>query len=274
HKAAFEKAGILHRDLSFHNTVLIGDGDDERGILIDWDLSRSLTSVDTGDARVRGRTGTWQFISHALLQHPTKKHSIEDDLESSFWTLLWTLLHYVPSNLQTIELVHVMGRVFDECSWNFPCGYYEGGTAKQLVFTNGFKGTTDYYLSFPHAPPLDQLIQSLADLFEPWVYYSAQLLRNEEKALAKARNNATGPSTTLSNVLKSDHVIKLFDDALASPGWPARDVVENLIGKIPRHAPHSNSKPKRSSDFEGVSTAKIQRRSGTADAGSSLRLQT
>ncbi|KZT18273.1 hypothetical protein NEOLEDRAFT_192702 [Neolentinus lepideus HHB14362 ss-1] len=166
-----------------------------------------------------------------------------------------------------------MDRVFDECFWNSRFGYYKGGTAKQLVFTNGFGGTTDYYLSFPHAPPLDQLIQSLADLFEPWIHYSAQLLRNEEKALAKARSNATGPSTTLSNVLKSDDVIKLFDDALASPGWPARDVVQELIGKIPRHAPHSNSKLKRSSDFEGDSAAKTQRRSRTADAGSSLRLQ-
>ncbi|KZT19627.1 hypothetical protein NEOLEDRAFT_1039253, partial [Neolentinus lepideus HHB14362 ss-1] len=97
HKEAYEKADILHRDLSYHNIVLIGDGDDERGILIDRDLPRSLTSLDTDDARVRGRTGTWQFISHALLQDPTKKHTIQDDLESSFWTVLWTLLHYIPS---------------------------------------------------------------------------------------------------------------------------------------------------------------------------------
>ncbi|KZT18272.1 hypothetical protein NEOLEDRAFT_1033452, partial [Neolentinus lepideus HHB14362 ss-1] len=97
HKEAYEKAGILHRDLSFHNIVLIGDENNERGILIDWDLSRSLKSLDEENARVRGRTGTWQFISHALLQHPTKKHAIEDDLESSFWILLWALLHYVPS---------------------------------------------------------------------------------------------------------------------------------------------------------------------------------
>ncbi|KZT19636.1 hypothetical protein NEOLEDRAFT_1040092, partial [Neolentinus lepideus HHB14362 ss-1] len=98
HKEAYEKVDILHRDLSYHNIVLIGDGDDERGILIDRDLSRSLTSLDTEDARVRGRTGTWQFISRALLQDPTKKHTIEDDLESSFWILPWTFLHYVPSS--------------------------------------------------------------------------------------------------------------------------------------------------------------------------------
>jgi len=139
--------------------------------------------------------------------------------------------------------------------------------------TPGFKGTTKFHLSFPHAPLLDQLIQSLADLFEPWVHYSAQLLRNEEKALAKAHSNVTGPSTTPSNVPKSDDVIKLFDDALASPGWPARDVVSDRIPQKPRHTAHSNSKLKRSSDFEDDSTAKSQRRSGAADAGSSLRLQ-
>ncbi|KZT19651.1 hypothetical protein NEOLEDRAFT_1141783 [Neolentinus lepideus HHB14362 ss-1] len=273
HKEAYEKVDILHRDLSFYNIVLIGDGDDEHGILIDWDLSRSLPSLDTEDARVRGRTGTWQFISHALLQHPTKKHAIEDDLESSFWILLWALLHYVPSNLQTIELVDVMDRVFDECFWNSRFGYYKGGTAKQLVFTNGFGGTTDYYLSFSHAPPLDQLIASLRALFKHWVHYSSELQSSEDYQGPGDYPNFTRPSITPSNVPKSDDVIKLFDDALASPGWPARDVVQELIGKIPRHAPHSNSKLKRSSDFEGDSTAKSQRRSAAAEAGSSLRRQ-
>ncbi|KZT18288.1 hypothetical protein NEOLEDRAFT_1036770, partial [Neolentinus lepideus HHB14362 ss-1] len=113
HKEAYEKAGILHRDLSFNNIVLIGEENNERGILIDWDLSRSLVSLDTEKARVRGRTGTWQFISHALLRNPTKKHTIQDDLESSFWILLWACLHHVPSNLKTDELLDIMDRVFD-----------------------------------------------------------------------------------------------------------------------------------------------------------------
>ncbi|KZT19671.1 hypothetical protein NEOLEDRAFT_1141819 [Neolentinus lepideus HHB14362 ss-1] len=282
HKEAYEKVDILHRDLSFYNIVLIGDGDDERGILIDWDLSRSLTSLDTEDARVRGRTGTWQFISHALLQNPTKKHTIQDDLESSFWILLWTFLHYIPSTLQTSQLHHIMDRVFDECSWSSAFCYYEGGEKKESVFTKGLTGATRCSLSFPHAPPLDQLIASLRTLFKRWVNYSSDLQSNAENALPHNRpylglgdwQNVAELNPTSPNIPKSDDVIKLFDDALASPGWPTtRDIVEDLIPQKPRHEPHSNSKLKRSSDFEGNSTAKIQRRSAVAEAGSSLRRQ-
>ncbi|KZT19665.1 hypothetical protein NEOLEDRAFT_1141804 [Neolentinus lepideus HHB14362 ss-1] len=42
-------------------------------------------SVQSTESR---RTGTWQFISHKLLRDPNKCHTICDDLESSFWTLL------------------------------------------------------------------------------------------------------------------------------------------------------------------------------------------
>ncbi|KZT18281.1 hypothetical protein NEOLEDRAFT_1040845, partial [Neolentinus lepideus HHB14362 ss-1] len=113
HKEAYEKADILNRDFSFRNIVLIGDENNERGILIDWDLSRSLKSLDGENARVRGRTGTWQFISHALLKDPTKKHVFQDNFESSFWILLWTCIHYIPSNLPTEGLIHIMDLVFD-----------------------------------------------------------------------------------------------------------------------------------------------------------------
>ncbi|KZT18280.1 hypothetical protein NEOLEDRAFT_193257 [Neolentinus lepideus HHB14362 ss-1] len=176
-----------------------------------------------------------------------------------------------------------MDLVFDECCWNsFRC-YYQGGSKKGETIIGGLSGATGCYLSFSHAPPLNQLIRSLSDLFEPWVHYNHKSHKEREIAHSEAHKFAyDGPGDALNiseliaappNLPKSDDVIKLFDDALAPPGWPEKDVVEEIIGKIPRHAPHSNSKLKRSSDFEGVSTAKTQRRSGTADAGSSLRLQ-
>ncbi|KZT19619.1 hypothetical protein NEOLEDRAFT_1141736 [Neolentinus lepideus HHB14362 ss-1] len=277
HREAYEKTDILPRDLSFHNVVLMGDGDDERGMLIDWDLSRSLTSLDTEDARVRGRTGTWQFISHALLKNPTKKHLIQDDLESSFWILLWSFLHYVPSNLQTQELRQVMEEVFDECSWNSVSSYCRGGKTKEMVLTQYLEEAVGYSLTFPHAPPLDQLIESLSDLFASWVDYNVKLSKERKKALNNAPYEGPGSLQNITespNILKSDDVIKLFDDALVSPGWPAtRDVVADLIPQKPMHAAPSSSKLKRSSDFEGNSSAKSQRRSGAAEAGSSLRRQ-
>ncbi|EPQ54012.1 hypothetical protein GLOTRDRAFT_13850, partial [Gloeophyllum trabeum ATCC 11539] len=91
HKEAYEKADILHRDLSLGNIIMI---DDDHAILIDWDLSRPVKSLREENARVRDRTGTWQFISHALLQLTLKLHTRQDDLESSYWILLWTCLHH------------------------------------------------------------------------------------------------------------------------------------------------------------------------------------
>ncbi|KZT19626.1 hypothetical protein NEOLEDRAFT_937403 [Neolentinus lepideus HHB14362 ss-1] len=170
-----------------------------------------------------------------------------------------------------------MEEVFDECSWNSLFNHYQGGKTKELVITKGLTGVTRVALSFPHAPPLDQLIESLSDLFASSVDYNVKLSKQRKKALNKAPYEGPGSLQNITeppNILKSDNVIKLFDDALASPGWPAtRDVVADLIPQKPRYAAPSSSKLKRSSDFEGNSTAKSQRRSGAAEAGSSLRRQ-
>ncbi|KZT19629.1 hypothetical protein NEOLEDRAFT_1183196 [Neolentinus lepideus HHB14362 ss-1] len=179
-----------------------------------------------------------------MLKDPTKEHTIQDDLESSFWILLWTCLRYIPSNLRTEGFIHIM----------------------DLFSTNA--AGTPFAATTKHAPLLNQLIEYLGDLFEPWVYYNAKLQKIEEKASNKAHKcphggriswwDVTALNPIPANLPKSDDVIRLFDDVLASPGWPA--MWDMVIPKIPRHAPHSNSKLKRSSDFEGDSTAKILRR--------------
>jgi RIO-like serine/threonine protein kinase len=45
HKEAFEKARILHRDISVGNILITEDG---RGILIDWDLCKRVKSLVNG----------------------------------------------------------------------------------------------------------------------------------------------------------------------------------------------------------------------------------
>ncbi|KZT18287.1 hypothetical protein NEOLEDRAFT_1143602 [Neolentinus lepideus HHB14362 ss-1] len=46
-------------------------------------------------------------------------------------------------------------------------------------------GAMGYNLSFPHAPLLDQLVESLSDLFESWVDYNVKLSKQRKKALIK-----------------------------------------------------------------------------------------
>ena len=43
--------------------------------------------------------GTWQFMSANLVEDASAVHTFQDDLESSFWLLLWAALMYTHSSL-------------------------------------------------------------------------------------------------------------------------------------------------------------------------------
>ncbi|KAF8122089.1 hypothetical protein EV363DRAFT_1090547, partial [Boletus edulis] len=90
HGDAVEKSQVLHRDLSPGNVVVDGTG-----WLIDWDLAK----ITTQPARQTSRTGTWQFMSLALLSNQDLPHTVQDDLESAFYVLFWTALMYIPSEM-------------------------------------------------------------------------------------------------------------------------------------------------------------------------------
>ncbi|KAF8554515.1 hypothetical protein OG21DRAFT_1394048, partial [Imleria badia] len=90
HSHAFTSAKILHRDISAGNIILTDDGS---GLLIDWELAKLMNEAGS---RRPDRTGTWQFMSANLLQHPGKMHTLTDDLESFLHVLGWMMLRYVP----------------------------------------------------------------------------------------------------------------------------------------------------------------------------------
>ncbi|KAF9514248.1 hypothetical protein BS47DRAFT_1343410, partial [Hydnum rufescens UP504] len=100
HQDAFDKAKILHRDISVGNIVIKADG---KGMLIDWDLSLDISHPQSSARRLK-RTGTWQFISARLLISPSLPHELADDRESAFWVLLWVSLRYTNYNLSPDEL--------------------------------------------------------------------------------------------------------------------------------------------------------------------------
>ena len=95
HKETYEKAKILHRDISVGNILITSDG---HGLLIDWDLCNSTLILQ--GARQRERTvcsfykrqfachqpiaqGTWQFMAARLLMSPhALTHELADNLES------------------------------------------------------------------------------------------------------------------------------------------------------------------------------------------------
>jgi len=98
HEAA-HKAGVLHRDISAGNIMIVDEGNPniEHGMLIDWDHSKMVEPV-TG-ARQHARAGTWQFMAAELIQHPETPQTFIHDLESAFWVLIWVVVSYMPTNM-------------------------------------------------------------------------------------------------------------------------------------------------------------------------------
>ncbi|KAI0631765.1 hypothetical protein C8Q77DRAFT_158474 [Trametes polyzona] len=109
HEDAINKAQILHRDISGGNiliyprTTRLKSSPDKcrvrwRGLLADWELSKPMGG-DQGDrARQPERTGTWQYMSVAVLLDHSKVVEISDELESFFHVLLYYSLRYLRSN--------------------------------------------------------------------------------------------------------------------------------------------------------------------------------
>ncbi|KAI9436793.1 hypothetical protein F5148DRAFT_989669 [Russula earlei] len=87
HTDAYNKAKILHRDVSAGNILIAPD---RSGLLIDWDMSKRM---DVTQQRQPSHMGTWQFISTGLLLHPhTQPHQISDDIESFYWVLIYIVM--------------------------------------------------------------------------------------------------------------------------------------------------------------------------------------
>ncbi|KAI0631747.1 hypothetical protein C8Q77DRAFT_1159493 [Trametes polyzona] len=109
HEDAINKAQILHRDVSGGNiliyprTTRLKSSPDKcrvrwRGLLADWELSKPMGGDQGDHARKPERTGTWQYMSVAVLLNHSKVVEISDELESFFHVLLYYSLRYLRSN--------------------------------------------------------------------------------------------------------------------------------------------------------------------------------
>ncbi|KAI5115959.1 hypothetical protein M0805_002678 [Coniferiporia weirii] len=163
HGKAYE-AGILHRDISIGNIMITHDG---RGMLIDWDLAKP---IDKDGVIHYGRTGTWQFISAALLRNPhTKQHVYSDDLESFLHVVTYTSVLCTETNYSTDELVYLTEymQMFDEkfIRQGARFSYAVGGKMKLLMLSS--RSYIPKKLTFPNRPRLDDLLRDFSSLFRP-----------------------------------------------------------------------------------------------------------
>ncbi|KAK0215093.1 hypothetical protein IW262DRAFT_1278074 [Armillaria fumosa] len=130
HQAAFDKACILHCDISVGNIMITSD---HRGFLIDWDHCIILT--DRGVRKRVGRTGTWQFMSAYLLDSCRTIHTLADDRESALWVLLYVALRHTRHSLSPTALHHRIKLWFQDAVVEVRGD--TGGAGKRAVLHDG-----------------------------------------------------------------------------------------------------------------------------------------
>ena len=110
--------------------------------------------------------GTWQFMSANLVKDASAVHTFQDDLESSFWLLLWTAIMFTQSSLSIEHRSKFIWEAFEL-----------GGEMKRSVLLSQtilkFPGSCNDFSNDPHLQPplfpdrcsLYMLLKDLADLF-------------------------------------------------------------------------------------------------------------
>ncbi|KAI0078549.1 hypothetical protein K474DRAFT_1706431 [Panus rudis PR-1116 ss-1] len=201
--------GIHHRDLSYNNIMLSPQG---HGILGDWDQAEIVGQKNANS----GRVGTWACMSIKLLQDPHGEHDISDDLESCFWVLVHTALHYFPH-----KRAH-KGRVvfpdfdeFTETHCDLHNKQHKYGGKSKLAFLQSPNGLATFTWD---CVPLDTLIHDVAQIV---LQYNAGLNQGKVRTSVshkEAREFLSNPTNLLNR----------FNKALASRGWPSEDKVDNL----------------------------------------------
>ncbi|OBZ73754.1 hypothetical protein A0H81_06489 [Grifola frondosa] len=140
HRQAWENAGILHRDISDGNIMICDDAKDKHGqrtptaFLNDWDLAKYKHELAKPPTQ-KTRSGTWQFISAALLRFPQKQHEVSDDIESFIHVVNWLSFWYHKNNYSDYpeRLGNMLDDIYNQCTHTAD-GYETGGDWKSDIW--------------------------------------------------------------------------------------------------------------------------------------------
>ncbi|KAI0324059.1 hypothetical protein GY45DRAFT_1263584 [Cubamyces sp. BRFM 1775] len=224
HQLAMERGGILHRDVSSGNILIVDTPPPTHrcaGILHDFDYS-SMTLVSPAANANNGaqsstalpalyplehgkkikdvkkckeRTGTYYFIALELIDPEVKCmiHDAGHDIESFFWVLLWIVLRHTVHD-------HSQGR--NACESTFPFG---SDTQAAGMKSSRLRRTKPLLIA--DNPPLTDLLHDFKDLVDD--------------ATKQPSHKPNRPSNRVP--LTYGHVLKLFVDALRRTDWPKDD---------------------------------------------------
>ncbi|KAL1949934.1 hypothetical protein VTO73DRAFT_8815 [Trametes versicolor] len=217
HQLAWQKASVLHRDISVGNILITDEIEEKRkfdGFLHDYDYSAmepddedepepepeppvpstepgeenlTQTSIAPDDpTKYKERTGTYYFMAYEILDVPGIIHNTHHDLESFYWVLLWVVVRHT---------IHCHSKGDKLCSIIFTFGDDDASAAAKMKWLE--TGSFD----IPRNKPLTYLLNELTRI----------VLRNIP------RREVTR------ELLDYDPVLKVFDNAIAMTGWPTHD---------------------------------------------------
>ncbi|KAH9895302.1 hypothetical protein C8Q73DRAFT_646034 [Cubamyces lactineus] len=216
HKLASAYGGVLHRDVSSGNILIVDrpipEHPDCKGVLHDFDYSSMTATPPSGDTQstssevpplhrlevdeedaedaeqFKERTGTYYFIAHDLIDPNanTPIHDVCHDLESYYWVLLWIVLR------------HTRFEGGYSCADLFPYGDDLDAATKKHDWVVRMSRS----ITVVDNPPLTTLLQD----FKRLVAYSH-----------------VDPEFGTPIPLKYEPILRVFDQAIAREDWPLND---------------------------------------------------
>ncbi|TFK80909.1 hypothetical protein K466DRAFT_442269, partial [Polyporus arcularius HHB13444] len=133
------------------------------GLLADWEMSKPILDEPAGKfPRQPERTGTWQYMSVALLSW-AKLVEICDELEAFFYVLLYHAARYLRSNLEPITLANYLDAFFDQ--YSLTDDGYQCGTQKLAAIATG-RLTVKAGVDLKFDEPMNHLICTLLSWFK------------------------------------------------------------------------------------------------------------
>ncbi|KAI5991120.1 hypothetical protein EDD15DRAFT_2369007 [Pisolithus albus] len=180
-----------------------------------------------------GRTGTWQFMSAALVANPGHMHVFLDDIESFVHVLGWTVLCCLPSPTDGGFREYEVSWLYDH-SFKTETGWEEAGSGKRIMLILGEYPLKKFELT-EHSPILE-LTRNLASPFrvrygkppteeEKNTFECIKALFLEKQFDVKLLDTHPVPQYDLGieQLNTSEWFLNAIQDALEAPGWPDKD---------------------------------------------------
>ncbi|KAI0761622.1 hypothetical protein BD413DRAFT_589491 [Trametes elegans] len=200
HQLAWEVAGVLHRDVSLGNILLVDNPNEDSffGFMHDWDSSSKSPDKPRPEDEIedsntfKERTGTYYFMALDLINSSNTAaviHVPSHDLESFYWVLLWVVLRHTEC---FVKARGITGR--QACA-----GLYRNDP--EVCYSQKFRWLTDEtagHIDVSNNRPLTMFMEKLQCMVGDTIPH---------------RHFAGVPLTY-------DAMLAAFDEALEMEGWP------------------------------------------------------